>query len=375
MLRLPLVVGVVVAAWPGAASAINGARPRVPPSFFGGACITVVGPDAPLLEVGVTVPYEDTELTEDELADSRMIGLYAFARDLPPAQELPNWVLADDVERALEAGLLDAAPSSDAVLPSSAWSDAAFGVVEDRFPISCESAGPWPWDTRDVPVGAYVLWGYTFEPPLNLWTPRPGVVRVVDSEGSGPPAVALQFLDDRLEFGLEQGIRVTGCLSADAGTTVTLSWARAADPATWTAFEVLEPTEDTFDSVLFPPEGALYEALYVRAEATDPQGRTFTHYARGALVVLAECVEDEVTLPAVADGCGVAAPRGDEASIDPAPCVPSAVEEDTVDDDPPRVQGGAGGCSVSRFGEESRGLGSLLVLIALRRRRRRRGGC
>ena len=223
MRRLPLVAAVVVATWPGAASAINGSRPRVPPSFYGGACITVVGPDAPLLEVGVTVPYEDTELTEDELTDSRTLGLYAFARDLPPGAELPNWVRADDAERAVEAGLTDALPSAEGVLPSSSWGDAAYGVVEERLPIACDSAGPWPWGTSEVPPGAYVLWGYTFEPPLNLWTPRSGVVRVVDAEGSGPPAVALEFLDDRLEFGLEQGLRVTGCVSADPGTEVTLS--------------------------------------------------------------------------------------------------------------------------------------------------------
>ncbi len=219
-----------------------------------------------------------------------------------------------------------------------------------------------------------MLWGYTFEPPHNLGTPRPGVVRVADSEGAGPPAVALQFLDDRLEFGLEQGLRVTGCLSADAGTMVTLSWARAADPETWTAFEVLEPTEGTFDSGLFPPEDALYDALYVRAEATDPSGRTFTHHARGALVVLAECVEDDVTLPEVADGCGVAAPRDDAASIDSAPCVPTAVDEDAVEDDPPSVDVGGGGCSVSRFGGGESGFGLLLLLLARRRtgpRRRR----
>jgi hypothetical protein len=368
--RVALVGGVLLAAWPRPAAAINGARPRVPPSFYGQECITVIGPGSPLLEVGVTVPYEDIELTDDELPDSRTLGLYAFGRDLPPGQELPNWVLADDVARALEAGVLEAPPPSDAVLPSSAWTDAVFGVVEARQPIACDSAGPWPWDTREVPVGAYVLWGYTFEPPLNLWTPRPGVVRVVDAEGEGPPAVALQFLDDRLEFGVEQGLRVTGCVSADPGTEVRLAWARAAEPDTWTVFDVLQPEDGTFDTVLFPPDDALYEALYVRAEATDPSGRTFTHHARGALVVLAECVESPLTLSDVADGCGVAESVDAAASLDPAPCVPVAGDDGQGEDEPSEAEPdpGSGGCSFS--GRHSGWVGGLLVLIAARRRGR-----
>lgn len=352
-------------AWPNAASAINGSRPRVPPSFYGGACVTVVGRDAPLLEVGVTFPYEDVELTDDELPDSRTVGLYAFARDLPPGATLPNWVQSGDVQRAVETGLIDAPPQPEALLPTSSWADVAWGVVDERLPIACESAGPWPWNTQAVPPGAYVLWGYTFEPPLNLWTPRPGVVRVVDAAGSGPPAVALSDLDGRREFGVEQGLEVMGCLSADPGTQVVLSWARAADPQTWTVFDVLEPGGDTFTSWLAPPNDALYDALYVRAEARDPAGRSFIHHARGALVVLAECVDEPLTRPDVADGCGLADASNEVTPLEPAPCVPVGAEADT-DDIEGASDRGSPGCSTA--GGHGGWLGALLgCLIALRR--------
>ena len=381
--RLGFGLGLLLAAWPSEAYAINGARPRVPPSFYDHACVTVVGPDAPLVEIGLTVPYADVELTEDELSDSRTIQLYAFARDRPPGEALPNWVDEGDVARALEAGILDTAPEADDVLSRSRWSEDTFPLVavEDRLPITCESAGPWPWETDAVPLGAYVVWGYTFEPPLNLWTPRPGVIRVVDGAGSGPPAVALTGLDRRQEFGREQGLAVTGCLSADPGTEVELSWSRASAPADWTLFARLtskgddaagdEGFEDgvfedgVFEAVLQPPEDTLYQALHVRAEAIDPQGRRFTHYARGVLVVLETCVEAAVVGAHIDDACGVA-PSAAEPARAPLPCEPTPddVEEEEEEDQSPAPGPATGpeGCAMVREGGAAR---SLLVLLLL----------
>ena len=362
---VPLGLGALLAAWPSETRAINGARPRVPPSFYDHACITVVGPDAPLVEIGLTVPYADVELTEDELFDSRTLQLYAFARDRPPGEALPNWVDAGDVARALEAGIIDAAPDPLDVLSSSRWSGDAFPLVaiEDRLPIACESAGPWPWETADVPLGAYVVWGYTFEPPLNLWTPRPGLIRVVDAAGSGPPAVALTGLDRRLEFGRKQGLAVTGCLSGDAGTEVELSWARASAPADWTSFGRIVPEDGAFEVVLQPPEDTIYQALHVRAEAIDPQGRRFTHYARGVLVVLDACVEAPVPGARVDDACGVAPSAVGEVRT-PLPC-----EGPTPDDvEDPATAGEAAGCTMTPEAGAARSLLVLLLLCSWRSR-------
>ena len=76
-------------------------------------------------------------------------------------------------------------------------------------PIPTPIVGPTAV-TTGVPAGAYAVWGYTYEPAQNLWTPRDGIVRVIDGDASSAgPAVSIAWPLTEVTAGLHEGIRVT----------------------------------------------------------------------------------------------------------------------------------------------------------------------
>ena len=65
---------------------------------------------------------------------------------------------------------------------------------DERRPITYEAAKePVLWDTTGLPVGPQIVYGYTWEPLINLWSRRMGVVQVVDDLdlAASPPALAV----------------------------------------------------------------------------------------------------------------------------------------------------------------------------------------
>jgi hypothetical protein len=288
------------------ARASNAATPRTPPVFKAEACLTVVDRSVdPVFHLDFAIPYEDSFLTPDELSDSRRFQFFAVCRDHGFAESLPNWAFMDDAERSLDAGIIAALPEPNDVLESApAWGlghdgqpgscVVAMNASDQRIPITCEATqGGLGWDTSDVPPGNYVVHGHTFEPELNLWVSRRGVVQVVDAADQRHPVVSIMFpARDGTRAYEDDGVRVVGCMDGPADTSVTLSWATASDLApgaddesVWTSFAVLDAGELEFDLMFEIPPEAVQQAVIFRGIAQGPQGQTWIGYAPHPLIV------------------------------------------------------------------------------------------
>jgi MYXO-CTERM domain-containing protein len=319
--------------WPAPAHAANTNQPRVPPSFLGTACIEVVDRSVdPVWRFDVGIPFEDTGLTEDEPPDGRTFQFFALCRQPGPLETLPPWVSAADAEAA---AMLD--PTIELPAPgepldeSAAWADCVEPITTaaQRMPITCEAtAGGATWDTTSVPAGAHAVWGYTYEPAQNLWTPRDGVVRIIDGdEASAGPAVSFSWPLTEVTAGLHAGVRVAGCTSGMPGTTVVLSWATAVavseqGDTAWQPFAELSDPTPTFDVSFVPPEDAEFAAVFLRAEAVDPQGRRFVAHTREPVVFLSGCDEPMGGARSLPDHCrvGTGSPPVPEGTRDGGGC-------------------------------------------------------
>lgn len=322
---------------PGIAHASNTGKPRVPPSFLGTQCIEVIDRTIdPTWRFDVGIPFEDVGLTEDEPPDGRTFQFFALCRQPGPLETLPSWISAADA--AVAAGFdptIDLPAEGEPLDEHPAWSGCVEPITTapQRMPITCDATTEGvAWDASRVPAGAYAVWGYTYEPVQSLWTPRDGVVRVLDGdEASAGPAVSFSWPLTEVTAGLDAGVRVAGCASGMPGTTVVISWATAAElaehgEAAWRAFaEVSELTPDgTFDVALVPPPEAEYAAVFLRAQATDPEGRSFVAHTRERIVFLAGCDPPAGGARSLPDHCGVdsGSPPLPEGSRDGAGCDP-----------------------------------------------------
>ncbi len=293
-LSLVLALGGVL---PSVASASNAAVARTPPIYVRAACIVEVDRTVdPTFHLDFGIPFEDVELTDDEPPGSRRFQFFAVCEDEHTSlQTLPNWISMAEAEDALQRELIDALPEAAEVLPSHPkWSSCAFEMnpVESRIPISCDATEPGlDFDTSALPVGNYVVRGYTFEPDLNLWSGRRGVVQVRDG-GEPLPAVGLSspVLGDRI-VRAEQGFSIQGCTAGPEGVEVVLQWAaltqlgRGDDEAVWQTFATLDAGDGAFDVLFEPPEAAVNQAVLIRGVA-DPTGpRRWVDHAEGSLIV------------------------------------------------------------------------------------------
>lgn len=372
--------------------ATNENRPRTPLGWHAPPCMTTVDRSAgegPLIELAI--PYEDTGRTDDELPDSRTVQLWATCRDLLPGEQLPNWVSSGDVTRVMDAGGLDQTPPDADILDRSDWTqlpghDGVAGscalpvLGEDaRLPITCEATLPGVrWQLGDVPVGAYILRGYTFEPNNNLWTRRPGVVRVHDGDlAAAGPAAALRnpTRDGRAYLGSPYPL--LGCAAGPPGTAVQVAWAPTTaddlgDPAAWTTITELQlddpvPGED-FEVAFDPPPEAAGQAVLFRVTATTPGGDLFRYHTDAILIVLDQDRDsDPPTISGGPDGCREGAGDGGTAGD----------TGDTGDTGMPSERVDACACRAGRerAGDGGRGVLALAVLglgLGLSPGRRRR---
>lgn len=320
----------VLARWPGAgrwgiaalvglvpalAYASNTGKPRVPPSFLGVRCIETIDRSVdPVWRFDVGIPFEDTGLTDDEPPDSRTFQFVGLCRAPGPLEVLPPWLDAADAMAAAAVDPTIELPEPGQTLADSAdWADCVQWITpaSERIPITCAAttAGA-SWDTTGVPAGAHAIWGYTYEPAQNLWTPRDGVVRVIDGDdASAGPAVSFSWPLTEVTAGLDEGVRVAGCVAGMEGTIVTVSWASASalESEGDLAWEIFAEDEwaETFEVALMPPPEAEYEAIFLRAEAADPQGRRFVAYTREPVVFLSGCESPQGGARSLPDDCGI----------------------------------------------------------------------
>lgn len=293
--RLVSLLAVAGALAPLTARAGNGIHPRTPVEWPDGVpCMTVVDrSQSATYQFSYGIPYEDTDKTTDEVADSRTHQFIAVCRDHSPQDPLPTWLSWKDVDAAAAKGLVDAmtVDDEDVFETSSIYKDCFARITADdaRRPITfAEAMKPVVWDTAMLPAGPYVLQGYTWEPAFNIWSQRPGVLHVVDGPdlSAVAPAAALTNTEDFM-FGADT-LTLTGCARAMPGTTMSLYWSLTTGAMLdWKPYvEGVALEGDTISLPFLPPDEAIQETIALRLDVIDPMQRTFSAFPVHLITVL-----------------------------------------------------------------------------------------
>lgn len=279
---------------PATAEAGNGLHPRTPVVWDDSPCVTIVDRSVdPTVDLTYAIPFADTDVTEDEVTDSRTHQFLAFCRDKNPQTVLPNWVAWADVVAAGEKPLdVDPAEVQDAnVLDlSREWSGCWDRVTEDadRRPITdAVAAQPVVWDTTGLDAGPWVVYGYTYEPAFNVYVRRSGFIQVVDDldPAATGPGAAITTKEQILYKGGETTFE--GCLAAMEGSTIDLYWSIADESPEWVPFVENEPVMGTSLSIPFvAAEEMTGKASMIRLDVTDPMGRTYSAHMTELVMVL-----------------------------------------------------------------------------------------
>lgn len=289
-------LGLALAA-PAIAHAGNGIHPRTPVTWEGAPCMTVVDRSmTTIMPLPYGIPYEDTEVTEDEVPDSRQHQFLAYCRQKTTEELHPVWLSWADVEAAsmTDPPLQDPATvEDDEVLDTHPeWSMCSARITGDdeRRPITFEMADEGVvWDTTEVEAGVWSVYGYTWEPPFNLYSPRPGVVKLIDSPDPADDLPAVAIMTNEVTPYADQTVPINICTDALEGSTITASYVDTDDDTrTWVPFIENEPVEDGEHVLDFtPPIELAGSFLMLRVEITDPMGRTYTAHMRDLATVVA----------------------------------------------------------------------------------------
>lgn len=293
---LVLALGLALAL--GLGSGVASAHPltaRTPVVWSDGPCVTIIDrSQSPIFELHYDVPFEEVEMLVDEPLDSHTHQFLGFCRDHDLDELLPNWISQADLDNALMFGLgtgdsLD--PTIDILDSAAQWAGCFTRITADdqRRPISFEAAAqPIVWDTSALAAGTWVVEGYTYEPWFNLWTPHPGVFKIVDDPdpAASQPAAALTFVEQTVFVGAQ--VDVSGCVDAMAGSTMSLSWAVAStDAPQWMQFETDLPVINGGFELTFPaPELVASKSMMIKADIVDPLGREWTAHGMARIGVI-----------------------------------------------------------------------------------------
>lgn len=347
-------------------------------------------------------PSPGEDLLPDEVDDSRRHQFFAFSRQGNPQTEFPyNWITPADVSAAVEKSLITETTvgPEETLETSPLWQGNFVRITPDdaRRPISHESvAAPVEWDTSGVDAGAYMLWGYTWEPAFNEWSQRYGNVVIVHDGDPSAVGPAAAITNGELIVYSDEAAVVEGCVFADEGTTVDAYFSETPPnnassdwQPTWvSAVEGHEVSGDSFAVEFMPGGGHSTPTLLVRLVFNDPSGRSYEAHMPFLVNVL----------PGSAGGCdtdggggfiGMPGCGGDDSSDETGPDTDSASNDDTSNSEPSSTttsddsagsttgpasaggsgEGGSGGsCAVQPHGAPAGAL-LLLGLLGLRRRR------
>jgi MYXO-CTERM domain-containing protein len=359
----------------GEAEAGNSVHPRTPVLWPDAPCIHTIDRSASSsFAFAYAIPHEDTQLTIDELDDSRTHPFFAFCRQWPAGSPPPNYVTLADLQRAIDKGNeLDATKLDDpeATLETSpTWAGCWTRVTADdaRRPITFAAAAePVVWDASTVATGTWAIAGYTWEPPYNLWRRAPWVVRVIEGSETAEqlqPAAALGDAPELLSE--DEPTALPLCLAADAGASVRLAWASSDEqPPQWHEGEAIPSEGGTMLALPFaaPPEAwGLTLILRARVEAA---GGEYSSYPLGSLVVIKPGGPD----PSDESGSDTGESTAGESDESSSEGASEATLGESSEGAPPAADSGAAcACTSTRAPAGASALG-LLVLVALRRRR------
>lgn len=370
------------------ARAGDGVHPRTPVEWPEPACMTIVDRTVDAkVRLTYTIPYEDTELTEHEVDDSRRHQFFGFCRGHSRQEPLPVWISAADVQAAAAKSLIDPADvdAEDVFETSAEWQDCWFRITGDdeRRPITFAAAEePVVWDTSLLPVGPYVVAGYTWEPPFNIWSERRGVFKVIDDPdpAKNPPALALTN-DEEIKYG-DEVLTLVGCLDAMDGSTISGYWSRTDGVAVdWQVFASDVPVSgDSIELDFLPPPDAIGQTIALKVEVTDPLDRRFTAHLDSLATILpvkggTDGCEDSGSSFISDPGCGdstgdsAASSSGSAGDGDSSGGDSSGAGSDTTG--PVGPPGGEGGCGCGVGGAAPSALLLGLPLLLGRRRRAR----
>lgn len=277
---------------PAVAAASNGTHPRTPVEWNDVPCMTLHDRSAgATFHLPYDIPMEDTDVTPDEVADSRTHQFFAYCRPHHPQDFLPTWITQDDIDAAIAKNLLKpgTVDAKDLLTGNPAWEDCWYRIIGDdeRRPITFAAAAEGvDWDTSVVPAGPYTLYGYTYEPVFNIWHLRPGVVKVFDGDpDSIGPAGAV--ITGELTPYKNDKVMIEGCVDAMPGTTFTASWALTDIEPQWVPYvEDASIDGDMWMFELTPPEAMWGESAMLRIDFTDPMGRVYTTYQADPMLVI-----------------------------------------------------------------------------------------
>lgn len=381
------------ASLPGAALASNMTHPRTPVLWEDVPCLTLHDRSAdPILHLPYGIPFEDLEITMDEVPDSRTHQFFAFCRPHHPQDFLPTWITEADVAAAIAVGIIEPGEveTDDIMALSPAWTDCWFRINADdeRRPISDAMADAGvEWDTAAVPAGVYTIDGYTYEPEFNIWYLRPGVVKVHDGDPHAVgPAAAIST--GELTPYRDDEVLIEGCVHAVPETTFTVYWAETVmDVETMEWVEYLTDQPLAGPDFAFPfsaPEALWGETGLIRVDFTDPQGRTYTAYQADPLLVIdndnpADCDDGGF----VAGACGTSSGDGGSSTGDAGTSTGTGSTGTDTAAGSTGTGGGSGpgqddllegarGCGCRTTDDGAPGLVVLAIVAPVLRRRRRR---
>jgi len=286
---------------PATARAGNATHPRTPVLWQPRpACMTILDrTESAVLQFGYEIPLEDEKPVDapDEVDDSRRHQFLGFCRHHSVQDYLPSWLSEADVAAAEAAGLLGelVLEGDDVMDTNPMWNTCMVRITGDderRIITFEEAAKPVVWDTTGLPVGTYTIEGYTWEPAGNIFSPRPGVIKIVDDPdpAASPPALAIDndVEDDIIIYSTEE-LRIHGCISAMDGSTISGFWAKTDKPEMpldWQNFAADVPVSgDEFELMFAPPPGVAGN-LVLRVDITDPMDRTYSGHMLAAASVL-----------------------------------------------------------------------------------------
>lgn len=277
---------------PGLAHAGNGVRPRTPVVWEDVPCMIVHDRSAdPILHVPYGIPFEDTDVGEDEVPDSRTHQFFATCRSRHAQDFLPTWITQADVDEAVAYDLLTAGTvgEQDILETNDAWADCWSRINADdaRLAITQANADAGvDWDTSGLAAGGYSLYGNTHEPVFNIWWPRPGVVKIHDGDPDAVGPVGAISTGELTPY-RNQTAMVEGCVEALPGTTFSVSYALSSTSPEWTEYSSgLEIDGSSFVFEFTPPKLLHGEAGMLRVDFTDPMDRTYTAFHAEHILVI-----------------------------------------------------------------------------------------
>lgn len=374
----------------------NGIHPRTPVLWEPApACMTVVDRTVDAkLAFTYTIPYEDLRPVDstDEVDDSRRHQFIALCAGHSPQEPLPVWLSVADVMQAEATGTVKLADLDPQEIfeTNAMWKDCFTRITADdarRLITFAEAGKPVVWDTTGLAAGAYLISGYTWEPVFNIWSRRPGVVKVIDDPDptKSGPALAITN-EDEIKYS-DEVLTVVGCVDAMDGSTITGYWARTSDDTPkvleWMPFAADTPVSgESFALDFSPPPESVGQEIAIKAEIVDPMDRRYTAHMSALASILeggagdsGDCADSSmnfITPPECESGSGGegsgSAGTGESGGVTAPTGSSGGGGEDTgVTTTPMAGDGGCGGCVLGGGGS-----GWLLwtpCLLWLRRRR------